>query len=103
MTRVMTVVGTRPEIIRLARVIDALDRTVDHTLVHTGTELGPGTVRRLLQPSRVSGARISSCGPTPSRSVTSCAAVLVGTERAITELRLDALLCSVTPTARFRR
>jgi UDP-N-acetylglucosamine 2-epimerase len=30
------VVGTRPEIIRLARVIDRLDRSVDHVLVHTG-------------------------------------------------------------------
>lgn len=34
--KVMTVVGTRPELIRLARVIDRLDRTVDHVLVHTG-------------------------------------------------------------------
>lgn len=33
---VMTVVGTRPEIIRLSRVIAALDRYADHTLVHTG-------------------------------------------------------------------
>ena len=32
----MTVVGTRPEIIRLSRVILRLDRHVDHTLVHTG-------------------------------------------------------------------
>jgi UDP-N-acetylglucosamine 2-epimerase (non-hydrolysing) len=36
MTKVMTIVGTRPEIIRLARVIDRLDQTVDHVLVHTG-------------------------------------------------------------------
>jgi UDP-N-acetylglucosamine 2-epimerase len=34
--KVMTVVGTRPEIIRLSRVIAALDRCVDHVLVHTG-------------------------------------------------------------------
>jgi UDP-N-acetylglucosamine 2-epimerase len=34
--RVMTVVGTRPEIIRLSRVVAALDRTLDHVLVHTG-------------------------------------------------------------------
>jgi len=34
----MTVVGTRPEIIRLSRVIAALDSSeaIDHTLVHTG-------------------------------------------------------------------
>jgi UDP-N-acetylglucosamine 2-epimerase (non-hydrolysing) len=32
----MTVLGTRPEIIRLSRVIDLLDRYSEHTLVHTG-------------------------------------------------------------------
>lgn len=34
--RVMTVVGTRPEIIRLSRVIARLDEYCDHILVHTG-------------------------------------------------------------------
>ncbi|MBT0564417.1 non-hydrolyzing UDP-N-acetylglucosamine 2-epimerase [Riemerella anatipestifer] len=36
--KVMTVVGTRPEIIRLSRVLTALDRSdaVEHIIVHTG-------------------------------------------------------------------
>lgn len=34
--KVMTIVGTRPEIIRLSRVITLLDETVNHILVHTG-------------------------------------------------------------------
>jgi len=34
--KVMTVVGTRPEIIRLSRVLARLDETTDHVLVHTG-------------------------------------------------------------------
>lgn len=34
--KVMTIVGTRPEIIRLSRVIDLLDRHTQHRLVHTG-------------------------------------------------------------------
>jgi UDP-N-acetylglucosamine 2-epimerase len=34
--KVMTVVGTRPEIIRLSRVMAALDEHCDHVLVHTG-------------------------------------------------------------------
>ncbi len=34
--KVVTVVGTRPEIIRLSRVIAALDKHLDHRLVHTG-------------------------------------------------------------------
>lgn len=34
--KVITVVGTRPEIIRLSRIIPKLDQYCDHTLVHTG-------------------------------------------------------------------
>jgi UDP-N-acetylglucosamine 2-epimerase len=33
---VMTIVGTRPELIKLSRVIAELDRHTSHTLVHTG-------------------------------------------------------------------
>src|SRR6516225_5297940 len=34
--KVLTIVGTRPEIIRLSRVIARLDEHCDHVLVHTG-------------------------------------------------------------------
>lgn len=34
--KVMTIVGTRPEIIRLSRVMAALDRHLEHVIVHTG-------------------------------------------------------------------
>ena len=34
--KVMTVVGTRPEIIRLSQVMKRLDEICDHTIVHTG-------------------------------------------------------------------
>lgn len=34
--RVATILGTRPELIRLSRVIAALDRHLDHVLIHTG-------------------------------------------------------------------
>ena len=34
--KVMTVLGTRPEIIRLSRVIEKLDNACEHILVHTG-------------------------------------------------------------------
>ena len=34
--KVMTIVGTRPEIIKLSEVMKELDRHVDHTIVHTG-------------------------------------------------------------------
>ena len=34
--KVATIVGTRPEIIRLSRVMAALDQAVEHILIHTG-------------------------------------------------------------------
>lgn len=36
MRKVMTIVGTRPEIIKLSRVLAELDKYTDHVLVHTG-------------------------------------------------------------------
>ncbi|WP_433532409.1 non-hydrolyzing UDP-N-acetylglucosamine 2-epimerase [Micromonospora sp. CA-263727] len=91
MTRVMTVVGTRPEIIRLARVIDTLDRTVEHTLVHTGQNWDPAlsdiffAELDVRPPDRYLRADTRSLGSL-------LGAVLVGTETAIAELRPDALL-----------
>ena len=35
-TKVMTIVGTRPEIIKLSRIINELDNYTNHILVHTG-------------------------------------------------------------------
>ena len=35
-TKVMTIVGTRPEIIRLSRILAKINDYCDHTLVHTG-------------------------------------------------------------------
>ena len=34
--KVMTIVGTRPEIIKLSEVMKELDQYVEHTIVHTG-------------------------------------------------------------------
>jgi len=39
--KVVTIVGTRPEIIRLSRLIPKLDEYTDHTLVHTGQNSDP--------------------------------------------------------------
>jgi UDP-N-acetylglucosamine 2-epimerase (non-hydrolysing) len=40
--KVVTILGTRPEIIRLSRVIERLDAAVDHVLVHTGQNYDAG-------------------------------------------------------------
>lgn len=36
MRKIMTLVGTRPELIKMSRVISELDKQVDHVLVHSG-------------------------------------------------------------------
>ena len=36
MLKVMTIIGTRPEIIKLSRVMAELDKYTDHVIVHTG-------------------------------------------------------------------
>ena len=40
-TTIVTIVGTRPEIIRLSRVIPAMDAAFNHILVHTGQNSDP--------------------------------------------------------------
>lgn len=64
----VTVLGTRPEIIRLARVLDALDRHTDHVLVHTGQNYDHGLngvffdELRLRKPDHHLGVDTSSLG-----------------------------------------
>lgn len=89
--RVMTVVGTRPEIIRLSRIMAELDRATDHTLVHTGqnydVELNEVFFRELgiRRPDYYLAVETSSLGATLGD-------VLRGTERAINQVEPDALV-----------
>jgi UDP-N-acetylglucosamine 2-epimerase (non-hydrolysing) len=39
--KIMTILGTRPEIIRLSRIVEKLDRLCEHVLVHTGQNFDP--------------------------------------------------------------
>ena len=51
--KVLTVLGTRPEIIRLSRVIEKLDQLCDHKLVHTGQNFDPNLSDIFFQQLRV--------------------------------------------------
>ena len=89
--KVMTVLGTRPEIIRLSRVMARLDDYVDHSIVHTGqnwdyelnelffSDLG---VRK---PDHFLGVDTTSLG-------TVLGGILIGAERVLKEVRPDAML-----------
>ena len=89
--KVMTILGTRPEIIRLSRVIALLDESVHHVLVHTGqsydaalsgvffAELG------VRPPDHALGIDTTSLG-------SALAGIMLGTERVLLLERPDAVL-----------
>lgn len=87
----MTVVGTRPELIRLARVIDRLQSTVDHVLVHTGQNYDRSLNQvffddlRLREPDHYLGVDTTTLGSV-------LGGTLVGVERLIEQERPDAVL-----------
>jgi UDP-N-acetylglucosamine 2-epimerase (non-hydrolysing) len=91
--KVMSVVGTRPEIIRLSRVLAALDGCCDHVLVHTGQnydyelnqvffdELG------LRKPDHVLDSADSS-----QSAAHTIGNIIIGMDRLFTALRPEAML-----------
>lgn len=91
--KVMTVVGTRPEIIRLSRVINRLDNTpgIEHVLVHTGQNYDYSLNQvffddlGLRAPDHYLNVDISSLG-------TVLGGVLMGTEKVLLEEKPDAML-----------
>lgn len=89
--KVMTVVGTRPEIIRLSATIKLLDKTTNHILVHTGQnydyELNEVFFEDLglRKPDYFLNADVSSLGAT-------LGSILQGTEKVILQEKPDAML-----------
>ncbi|MDP2342916.1 MAG: UDP-N-acetylglucosamine 2-epimerase (non-hydrolyzing) [Deltaproteobacteria bacterium] len=89
--RVMTVFGTRPEIIRLSRVLPLLDAATEHTTVFTGQNFDPAlsdvffdelAVRRPDHALAVRGASFAE----------QLAQILVGCERVMREVKPERLL-----------
>jgi UDP-N-acetylglucosamine 2-epimerase (non-hydrolysing) len=66
--KIMTILGTRPEIIRLSLVVAMLDRLSQHTLVHTGQNFDPNlsdvffAQLGVRQPDHFFGVRSSTFG-----------------------------------------
>jgi UDP-N-acetylglucosamine 2-epimerase len=91
MLRVMTIVGTRPELIRLSLTIAKLDRFCDHQLIHTGqnydyelneiffSDLG------IRAPDRY----LSAAGATAAETIGN---VIIAADRVLAEERPDAVL-----------
>jgi UDP-N-acetylglucosamine 2-epimerase (non-hydrolysing) len=89
--KVMTIVGTRPELIKLSRIIALLDEHTQHTLVHTGQNFSPElnevffNEMRIRKPDHV----FSVAGSTPMNSI---AKVLESTDQVLESVMPDAIL-----------
>ena len=89
--KVMTIVGTRPEIIRLASVMSALDRFTNQVIVHTGQnydfELNQVFFNELSvrEPDHYLGVDTSSLGKTLGD-------ILIKTEEVLLKEKPDAVL-----------
>jgi UDP-N-acetylglucosamine 2-epimerase (non-hydrolysing) len=89
--KVVTVLGTRPEIIRLSRIVEKLDAAADHVLVDTGQNFEPSLSRLFYEqlgvrsPDYFLGVRADSAAEQMGQ-------ILVGCERVFREERPDRLL-----------
>jgi UDP-N-acetylglucosamine 2-epimerase len=89
--RVMTIVGTRPEVIRLSRIIPKLDLYCDHILIHTGQnydyELNQVFFDEL--GIRKPDAFLEAAGDTAAETI---GKVIMSADRAMTKYAPEALL-----------
>jgi UDP-N-acetylglucosamine 2-epimerase (non-hydrolysing) len=89
--KVVTVVGTRPEIIRLSRVMAALDRDCDHVLVHTGQNYDYELNEIFFQDLgiRKPDHFLNAAGSTGAETIGN---VIISVDRVLAEIQPEALL-----------
>ena len=91
MLKVVTIVGTRPEIIRLSRCIAKLDVHAEHTLVHTGQnydyELNQVFFEEL--GIRVPDRFLNAAGATAAETI---GQVIIAADKVLAEVQPDAML-----------
>ncbi len=89
--KVLTILGTRPEIIRLSLLIEKLDGLTDHTLLHTGQNYAPELDTVFFDTMKIRKPDVhlnASEGPLFRR----VGKILEGAEKWVEELRPDACL-----------
>jgi UDP-N-acetylglucosamine 2-epimerase (non-hydrolysing) len=87
--KVMTVVGTRPEIIRLSKVVQVLEKVTDHILVHTGQNYDFELNQIFFQELKVNAPQhyLDAAGSTPAETIGN------------TIIKIDKILESESPDA----
>lgn len=91
MLKVMTIVGTRPEIIKLSRVIDRLDKCTEHILVHTGQNFDYELNEIFFEEMRIRKPKyyLDSAGKSPIETI---ANVLIKADEVLEAEKPDAVL-----------
>lgn len=89
--KVMTVLGTRPEIIRLSRIIPRLDAACDHVLVHTGQNFDAALSDIFFRDLGVRAPDLS-LGIRATSFASQLAQLLVAMEQALLEFKPDRVL-----------
>lgn len=89
--KVVTIVGTRPEIIRLSRTIPVLDQFTDHVLVHTGQNFDFELNEIFFQDLEIRKPDyfLEAAGETACDTIGN---VISGTDKLLTSLQPDAVL-----------
>lgn len=89
--KVMTIVGTRPEIIRLSRVFAKLDSHCDHVLVHTGQNYDYELNQIFFEQLQIREPDffLNAAGNTAAETI---AQVIVEADRVMTKVNPDAVL-----------
>lgn len=89
--KIVTVIGTRPEIIRLSRVLARLDEFCEHVLVHTGQNYDYELNQVFFEDLGIRRPNhfLESAGATASQTIGN---VIIGVDRVLEEERPDALL-----------
>ncbi len=81
--KIMTVLGTRPEIIRLSRIVERLDGLCEHRLVHTGQNFDPRLSELFFeelgvrQPDHFLGVRGATFGEQIGQIISECERVML--------------------------
>ena len=89
--RVVTVLGTRPEVIKLACVLPALDAAVEHVVVHTGQNSEPALAGGLFEELglRPPDVQLATARETAAASI---AEILRSVDAVLADVRPDAML-----------
>ena len=90
--KVMTIVGTRPEIIRLSRVIEKLDRHCEHVLVHTGQNYDYELNEVFFERARHPQARTTSWRRPAPHAAETIGNVIIAADAVLEKHQPDALL-----------